>query len=280
MPLTSNEQKLFDFAVSSLPPWFVVRDRTREIMQSMAKIFGEAYYQADAYFDESLILQAVGIYLDQHARDRGTFRQTGELDASLRIRLRTVEDAVTLPVITTQVQAIIDSEGIVGAPAFVELRLDRAYFGDFTSDTGTGGVFTNPSGNTFLFTPTDKFLAPPRIGDDIVFSGANSAGNDGTFEVDAIVDDAVQYENASGVAEGDGAVSWTWQKRDPSDDAVIDGFNKSYLSRGFRVGSEVWTIVIILPFGCSTTTQSAVREMLRQKKAAGVKAIVECRENP
>lgn len=58
---------------------------------------------------------------------------------------------------------------------------------------------------------------------------------------------------------------------------------RAYLSRGYRMagtGREATAIIVILPYGTSAATAASIAEALRQKKAGGVKVIVERRLNP
>ena len=113
----------------------------------------------------------------------------------------------------------------------------------------------------------------------LVTSGSSSGGNDGTFPITGVSDDSVTYSNGSGVAETDATVSWTIQRFDVSDN-LLDGFQQSYFSRGYRMGSTLTTFIVILPFGCTEGTRLSVAEALRQKKGAGVLVIIECRTSP
>lgn len=297
MALTPEEQELLDFALAALPEWFRSNDRVLEDAGMMAKMMGQARATIADWFSQTLITQADGPtsttpdWLNQHARDRNTNRQDGETDDVLADRLRKISDALTRPALLAAAQAILDAEGVAGDVALVEMRRDRIFAGSFTARTGTGGVFATVSGSTRKFTPDVPFPLPvevnyPRSGaqgnPQIVFSGSASAGNDGTFEVTGLDGDAVTYENASGVDETDATVSWSLEKRDVEGN-VRDGFARAYAGRGYRVGGR-WPamvmLIFILPYGSTPATVAAVREMLRQKKAAGFRALVERRLNP
>lgn len=229
-------------------------------------------------------------WLAQHARDRGTERQEGESDEALRDRLKRVEDAVTRPVLLAAVQAVLDREGVVGTPAMVELRRDKAFFRSSVSDTGTGGVFLGTAPD-MSFTPDDGFATtddaamPPfrSIEEDVdhrlVISGAATAANNGTRAITGLAGDAVEFANGAGVAEVDPTVTWTVEKLD-RDGNLLDGFVDSYFTRGDRFGGMLSAIIVILPFGCDEATRQSVLEELRLKKGAGVRAIVECRAVP
>ncbi len=294
MALTAEGQKLLDFALAALPTWFKDSARSFEFTGAAAKINENTHALITYWFEQALITQADGPtavdpdWLNQHAKDRGTSRQLGETDAALAERLKNTPDALTRPTILSAAQSIIDAEAIIGSVVMVELRRDRAHFGDFTSDSGTGGTFTDEGLGVFKFTPDVKFATPLTVtyegsGDSgvpqLAVSGAASAGNDGTFPLTGLGGDGALFANGSGVAEVDATASWSIVKRDLAGN-VKDGFGKAYLSRGHRMGSTIATVVFILPFGCTPGTESSIIEMARQKKGAGVRVIVECRANP
>lgn len=283
MAFSAEEQKLYDFAKASLPKFMFQQLRDEEVFGAMVKVFDAARQQAVAYFTQALILTADGTgadYLNQHAKDRGTTRQTGESDATLRDRLRNIPDALTRLALISAMDSITSPDGIAGGDA-IELRRDRGYFGTFTSDSGTGGVFagTPPS---IEFEPDVAYARPVEMGfarsgsqgnPALTIASATSGGNDGTFPATGLKLDAVEYQNGSGVAETDGAAVWTLKKRDVEDNDR-DGFARAFLSRGYRMGSTAFTLMI--PFGCDSGTLLAINEMLRQKKGAGILNVAEC----
>jgi hypothetical protein len=116
-------------------------------------------------------------------------------------------------------------------------------------------------------------------------SGAANPANNGQFPVLGFDGDAAIIDNAAGVLGADAGVTWTVRKRDRHDN-VRDGFGRAFCSRGYRCSSGRPTgrtrhmFVIMLPFGATASIESAAREMLRQKKAGGVKALVERRMTP
>jgi len=302
MALTPEQTRLLNFARAVLPSWFTSDERIQEYLSAVAVMTDGVIQQHDDWFKNTLITTAVGPtgndpdWLNQHAVDRGTSRQDGELDVALRARIRSVPDALTRDTIIAAAQAIIDAEAIPGTVAMVELPRDRAFFRTSTSDTGTGGTFTAPDvdGN-MTFVPDAGFalgpggvVVPPfkaptveeRVDTKLVISGAADANNDGTFPITGMVGDAVEYQNPAGSGAADAGATWTVQKFD-RDGNLLDGFQDSYFNRGDRMASSRPSkLILILPFGCTPGTEASVREMLRQKKGAGVLGIIECRLNP
>lgn len=135
MALTPHQQALLDFAKTALPRYFF--EGTIDTPAAFAVILDRAREQVDEYVINSYIVDAVGIWLDAHALDRGTSRQGSEDDLTLSARLRNFEDIVTRPALLRIAQALCEAAGIVmppGYPAMVELRRERAFFQTATGD--------------------------------------------------------------------------------------------------------------------------------------------------
>lgn len=272
---SSQEQELFDWLKSSIPRWFFQDDASAgEIWGATVKSLQDVRAQVDDWLTAVFILTAEDIWLNQHARDRGTSRQSGETDAVLRDRLRTIDDAVTPSAIAGAVDAILAASGVAGTSALVELRRDKAYFATRVSPSGTGDSFTK-SGTTVTLTDAGHTFAGTEVGLPITIVGASSGGNNGTFAIlDVTGDHSITYANASGVAE---AYAGAWKV-----ESDLDGRKVAYLSRGYRMSGSgrPSTMIVILPFGTTEATRLGVAEGLRLKKAGGFKALVERRVNP
>ncbi len=295
MALNANQQELLDFALSGLPGWFQAEERAMEFLGGCAVLFDAARNQLDYWFGQSLIGGAVGVtattpdWLGQHAADRNTRRQAAEGDPALRARLRNVPDALNRQSLLDAAQAIVDASGVVGDVAILEpLRYWRGFFLVNEADTGTGGTFTAGAGTLHQFEPLVAFARPPIKTFEpvrthkLVISGALSAGNDGTFPITDLDEDAAVYTNAGGVAEVDATVAWRVDRYDVDDNILTAGAGRldAYFDRGHRMGQDRSAIILILPFGTTEGTRLGVLEMLRQKKAAGIAAMVERRLNP
>jgi len=294
MAFTPSEQELYDFAKNAVPRFLFADDgRSEEEINAFVKVFDQARTQILAFFDQSRILAATGgvtDWLNQHAIDRGTQRRDGETDAALRARLRTFEDALTRPTLLQAAQDIVDAAALGGSPvvAMVELPRDKAFLTDFIGNVASdGGVFSGtPPDMEFL--PNTPFTDIPfrqieeEINYKMIFTSCSSAGNDGLFAVTGLNGNAVQFQNASGVAETDGGANWAALRYD-RDDNILTPRQDSYLSRGDRLGSVGGPprIIIIIPRGTGpfsdASLQASVLEAMRQKKGAGVIAAVERR---
>lgn len=292
MALTLDEQKLWDFAKGALPSWVNNRD---EFLFGAAKMFGSVKAMIDYLFGQALIGQALGPtastpdWLAQHARDRGTGRALNEDDPTLRERLRQYPDALTRSAILDAIEAVLEAGGVTADAAMIELPRDAAFFTDYTAMSGVGGTFVQV-GAVSTFTPdTLPWPAPPYRSPDVfpvlvhelVISGAASAGNDGTNTITGLSGDGAIVTNAGGVTGADPAVAWSVQRKDGSGN-VTDGFRHAYMGRGYRMyrTPPAFAIVIILPFEATAALEASVREILRTKKAAGFRAIVERRLSP
>jgi len=279
-----------EHAITALPAWFSQEERNFEVINAFAEIFCDIEDIGTFWKNMSYILLATkdGVdgpdWLDQHARDRGTTRQPGETDEALRARLRNPGEALTKSAIEDSIQNILDSEGIVGTASVFELRPNAAFFQDLQAQTGTGGTFGTTT-DAKLFQPDAGFgnLAikyDSTASHQLVISGANEVGNNGTFPITGVFADSVTYDNASAVAEVDAGATWTINRLDASGN-VLDGFAQSYMDRGYRFStSQNAAIVVILPLGCTSGTLASVQEALRQTGGAGVFNIVECYDGP
>lgn len=288
--LTAQEQAYLDFALGSLPGW--VRP-TDEFLAGAAKMFGSVDAMIAYYFSQALISQANGAtgttpdWLGQHARDRGTARQGGEDDPTLRDRLRNVPDALTRSALLSAANATLAAAGIAGSAALVELPRDGAYWGHYTAATGTGGVFGAPVATVQEFTPDVRFPAPPLDctaegwGWLLTITGAAIGGNNVADKaITSLSGNGAKYANAGGSASADPTCTWTATKQRWGT-VKIDGHARFYWGRGYRYAKmRPLMLIMILPFGTTAGVTASVLEMLRQKKAAGILAIVETRAVP
>lgn len=304
MALTAQQQALYDWAKAAVPRWLFDAGRSEEELNAFTLIFDQEKTSIDTLLAQTYILTATGVWLTQHALDRGSDRQDGESDATLRARLRVIQDALTRVPVLEVAQAAWTDAGFAGTVVMVELRRTRAYLITNEADTGTGGTFVGPdASNVMTFEPTAGFAGrpwddadvPPRRAEDhyLVIANATAAGNDGTFEITGFDDDAVQYTNAAGVAAApDAAADWRIERRDWQGISIDgatgsvsppNGFQDAYLDRGFRIGNAPPnTFIIILPYDVTAAEadRAVVEEAVRLKKAAGNPVIVERRANP
>ena len=235
-------------------------------------------------------------WLDQHAVDRGTRRSAGERDAALRTRLRNMDDNVTRPGLLAALRAMMVAAGLTGDPAMTELPRCRAHNGTYNTD-GSGGTLhiTGPDadGNMRMSQPrvfgdtvTIPWHRPPfmeRFPGQTTYrlSIVGTVSNDGEFDVIGLDGDLAIYHDPSGVAEvSPGDADCTIYHYDEMAN-LRDGFRRAFSNRGYRSGSQrPAKIIVMLPYAATASFQASVREMLRQKKAGGVLAIVERRLVP
>lgn len=316
MALDSVEQELFDFAWGAMPRWYKARERASEEIAMFAKVMGAVKKTLMYWFQQAYIQTATRAtgsdpdWLELHAQDRGTHLADGESNAVSRLRISQIPEAVTWPEIRDAAQAIVDEAGVTGTVALVELPKDAAYLGELTQDTGTGGTFSSLPGSATdkVFVPTVPFKFRPYRATTVtagiagwwhsaritIFDCAHPI-NDGAYPITGLVaaDDAdgdptltgvVFTGNTGAVDEADPTCSW-YIDRLEYHGAVIDGTARAFVNRGFRIwrGSNDVNrcanggIVVILPYGCTESHRLSVREMLRQKMAAGFRVIVERR---
>jgi hypothetical protein len=297
MALSAEGEELLRFGRDAQPAWFRDDERQMEELGGSAATMQATRETLVYWLDtQAHILTAEGPtattpdWLGQHAIDRGTRRQDGETDAVLRERIRNVPESLHRDAILDAINAILEAQGITADAAMLELRPDRAYLQVREPDLGTGGTFAK-TGDVVTFTPAAGFddgsppFRPPEVEPAqehrSVISGAATAGNDGTCVITGIGGNGAQYTNAGGAAEVDATVSWRVDRYQRGTLRTGgSGRRAAYASRGYRAGASRSAILIILHFGATEGTRLAVLEAMRQKKAAGIAAIVEARQVP
>lgn len=296
MALTSEEEQLVEEAKAAMPRWY--RTSADHVLCGFAKMFGPVLTLIRYWLGEQAFIGTADgsspttpDWLGQHALDRGTSRQNGESDAALRERLKDPTVAVIAASLLEAAQNLLTQAGVGGTPYLIELPRDGAFYGDNTPITGTGGTFVLVSGTTWKFTPDDPdgaLTEPPydstgKVVWKLVISGAANAGNNGTFTVTEVRGNGVTFINASGVAATDPTLTWRFDRYAGHDNAFLTGSGgraKAYYNRGFRANAGRPCVVVMLPYGTSENLRLAVYESIRQRKAAGVRLIVERRLNP
>jgi hypothetical protein len=126
--LTTQEQELYDLALASLPDWFSGDENAEETVAGFAKMFGKAWAQIDSWVDMVFLKRAFGVWLEAHARDRGTSRQAGEGDGALGARLVVPSDAVTKPALIQIADAILVGAGRPAGTVILETRQEQDYW--------------------------------------------------------------------------------------------------------------------------------------------------------
>ncbi len=292
--LTSKEQELFDLVKASIPSWvFQSPDAEQEIIAAAAKAMKLVWDQVDTWLSFTRILDATNEWLDQHAKDRGTRRQTDETDEALRQRLRVYEDAVTVASLNEVMESLLEADGITADGALLELRRYRAHLlthaaiiqavaAALLSDGETFDVSDGTTTETYEF-DTGGGVSPGNIAVDIStavtaedVSAALVAALTGDFtvETDLYDETKIYLVPASG-----NSLALTDSVSEPTF-TVTSGRKDAYLSRGYRIGSRLNTIILILPYGTTDATRDSIIEAARQKKGGGIRVLVEVRGTP
>jgi hypothetical protein len=282
----------------AIAPVFRDSARMQEDLHMLARQFGAvrtvgANMLARAWVGTASIDADGTDWLDFLAKDFGTGRQASEIDAMVRLRMRSTPGAVIRAELLALATSIVRSSGVAtGTITMIEMPRDAAYFGQWTADSGTAGNFETITGGV-RFTPTAGFAPghpPCWVGEsgivrssDITFASATDAGNDGKFTITAMSEDGVVFTNASAVVRNDSAVTWKVERRNWRGTVGLSegGGGRAYFSRGYRMwrgkypGSTSRTtgmagIILILPSACTPETARSVLEMLRQRAAGGV----------
>ena len=167
---TTYEAELFAAGLNAIPPVFRDNARLLEDLHMLAKQAAVAKAVAAGMLARAWVGTATidtgwtdeasptphavngPDWLDFLAGDYGTHRAAGETDAVCRARQRSVPSGVIRKELLKMAQDIVTAAGVTGTVAMLEMPRDAAYFGEYATDTGTGGTFASGS-----FTPTTGF---------------------------------------------------------------------------------------------------------------------------
>jgi hypothetical protein len=276
MAYTANEQQLYDHLKASIPSWFFQRSGSpEEIWGAYVKLYDAARNQVDAWRAQTMILAATGIWLDQHAADRGATRQASETDAALRTRIRVSEDAVTLAALKSHVQAIMTAAGVPSPlVGFLELRKDRAHLQEdqFVVQWGGTGAGQTRSGVfcTLATTTINPLLARDYLNRSVTITGGSGPDNV-TTSISSATSSSITWINGAGTTN-------------PSPVGLVVTMlprKYAYVGRGYRMGQQrPLKLIIILPYGTPASARKAVDEYVRSHKAGGYAHVLEVRGVP
>lgn len=166
---------------NAVPAFFRTTERAREDLHAYAAEMMLIDAAMSSWHRMTFLEHAEGVWLDQHGRDRGVSRQAGESDTSYRLRLRTIEDAVTPASILAIANAVLAANGVAGSARLLELPRDALYLG--TSTAAIRGCFNR--GLRLMRTGAPLIIV-------ILPAGTPAA-------VVAAVSDAVRIKKAAGV---------------------------------------------------------------------------------
>jgi hypothetical protein len=165
MAYSAQEQEIYDHAKASIPRFLFQKTTAPEDwIGGFVKIFDASRTQVDTWLAQAKILVAVGIWLEQHAKDRGTRRQAGESNPALRSRLRTIDDAVNVASLKNAATAALVADGVTipaGYPAIVETRRDGAFMGTWASPA-PGAFHPNYDGRKMAYLSRGYRMHGPR----------------------------------------------------------------------------------------------------------------------
>lgn len=293
MPLSNEEQALFDHARNALPRWLTTGKTTvLEWLYAFVAIFESVRGLATEYLEGVFLSTASGRWLDQHARDHDTIRLVGETDADLRSRIRLVDDAITDPVLQDGVNAILGVsitivapgtitlyDAVNGATGTVTLAATTYTFAQLTTliraslPPGWSFKFVNArarfnaiNATTSATVPFDVTFSSTGIRDSLGFTATGNAvawdvTTDGYYESDVLI------PGACGIIH----------LRRQRGHFQTTGNSRSFLNRGYRMtnAAQPMTYVVQLPVYADATEKAAVEEYLRLFGPAGFLYIVE-----
>lgn len=119
-----TQQQWYEKLRKFVPSWTFEGEVTSvAVFQGLAAMFAELQRDADAAFNASFILLAVGDQLDILGDERGVARLTDEEDASYALRVQ----RITSKTDRADIKALIDSLLLVGECTILEAPLDSPY---------------------------------------------------------------------------------------------------------------------------------------------------------
>lgn len=119
--------RLVDHARRSLPRWYGKQSRIEEEFQAQGEIMSMVAAVQDDRDRSGYVLLAEGIWLEEHARDEGLWRQANESNDALRERIRNPQATVTRPAILVAINALLVADGMPGTATMVRLPRDAAF---------------------------------------------------------------------------------------------------------------------------------------------------------
>lgn len=181
MPGPTRYEKILAHGANAVPAYFRGTDRDREDLKAVAAALLLVDSTATDWLRNTYIETAEGVWLDQHGADRGVRRQGGESDASYRIRLRTIDDAVTRAALLDVADAVLAAAGVVGTARMLEFPRDGLYLG--ASTAAIRGYFNRGDRIFITGRPLVIVMLPPGTSPVVV----------------AAVSDAIRIAKAGGV---------------------------------------------------------------------------------
>lgn len=312
--LSAEEQELFDVAKASIPKFFFASDAAQqEVFAAAAKAFNLSRDQIKSWASFTLIGQAVGFWLDQHAIDRNMRRRSGESDAALAARVRRIDDAVTLPALQARISAILAADSVSGLGAIVELRRSCARFGKYlrgvicpapgTISTGDYFTTTDSAGITWNWWYYNGGRLPiiPTPNTEIDVTSAVTAADVATATIAAMTASLPSGSSFSAAAGADPTKVYFLPTYGVTPGVTADFTNgpeftgfyndraasiaSPSTSRGFRIarygtGVGANELIVVLPYGTPAATKLAVDGMMQHYKGGGIRYQIEVRRIP
>jgi hypothetical protein len=133
LPGPTRYDSLLAHGAGAVPGYFRSTERAREDLHAYAATMLLVDAIASQWLRMTEIGNAVGPWVDLHARDRGVRRQAGEGDDELIARLRTIDDAVTPAALLAIANAVLAAAGVAGSARMLELPRQGLYLGTSTA---------------------------------------------------------------------------------------------------------------------------------------------------
>ena len=117
-------EDLFQVYVGSVPPDMTATPYGQDVAYVIAEVMAVAEEEVSRLSEGAKLSTATGLFLEQHAKDRGLRRQDGETEDQLRARLQKPPQAITVGAIKEAVIAIVEDPNVF----IIELPLRSAFY--------------------------------------------------------------------------------------------------------------------------------------------------------
>lgn len=123
-------EDLVEIFRGAVPPDLAASDRDLDEAYMAAEVMACTEGQISSWLMDSRLGSSASFWLDQHARDRGVYRQDGEGDEQLIERLQRGPQAVIYDAVLAGVQAVLDAAGSGFTGYIFRIPVDLGAFAD------------------------------------------------------------------------------------------------------------------------------------------------------
>jgi hypothetical protein len=157
-PAPRTQAVIFEHLRKLFPRWLLAlgdldeETLSRDTYGSLAELFRSIEVTIEGAFEQTYILASEAPYLDMLGEERGKPRDAGESDADYRVRIRTFDQAVTLPAIKALLNLLVQ----IPPYEVQEWEIDTSFFNRDDFLNRGDRVFTGIEGFTIYMPPQES----------------------------------------------------------------------------------------------------------------------------